>query len=439
MKEQKLTRRGFLSLGGGIAAMAVGAALLPRQLKALLQPVAVVKADDQVTGLAAAADLPANRYLLGTDGWAYMSPGTLIPPYHPDPWAPPPFTTYVFGLRDVTGLTPMQVEAQKGHVQISMPIIGINQETEYRIKLGNVGLLMRPDLVDSHSVHFHGFRNQTAYFDGEPMGSVSVPIGSSMMYYYKPHDPGTYMYHCHFEDTEHVHMGMTGVMYVRPIQNQSPLNPGERYAYNDGNGLTAYEREFAILLTDSWAKGHWDDTHIQVSDWSDFRADFWLMNGRVWPDTLAANGLGTDPVTGDLIAPPGHPELQYQPISSLIQVNAGDRVLLRLVNLGFDLPAMTLTGIKMRVVGKDATLLRGRDGTDLSYMSNTVFLGSGESVDAIFVAPPYQGPGAYDTYLLYNRSYGHLHNGGYSGYGGQMTEVRVFSAGTLPPQTEPNT
>lgn len=439
MKEQKLTRRGFLRLGGGIAAMAVGPALLPRQLKALLQPVAVVKVDDQVTGLAAAADLPPNRYLVGTDGWAYMSPGTLIPPYHPDAWAPPPFTTYVFGLRDLTGLTPMQVEAQKGHVQISMPIVGIDQETEYRIKLGNVGLLMRPDLVDSHSFHFHGFRNQTAYFDGEPMGSVSVPIGASMMYYYKPHDPGTYMYHCHFEDTEHVHMGMTGVMYVRPIQNQSPLNPGERYAYNDGNGLTAYEREFAILLTDSWAKGHWDDAHIQVSDWSDFRADFWLMNGRAWPDTLAANGLGTDPVTGDLIAPPGHPELQYQPISSLIQVNAGDRVLLRLVNLGFDLPAMTLTGIKMRVVGKDATLLRGRDGSDLSYMSNTVFLGSGASVDAIFVAPPYQGPSAYDTYLLYNRSYGHLHNGGYSGYGGQMTEVRVFSAGTLPPQTEPNT
>jgi len=26
-----------------------------------------------------------------------------------------------------------------------------------------------------------------------------------------------------------------------------------------------------------------------------------------------------------------------------------------------------------------------------------------------------------------------------SGYGGQMTEVRVFPAGTLPEQTEPNT
>ncbi len=37
----------------------------------------------------------------------------------------------------------------------------------------------------------------------------------------------------------------------------------------------------------------------------------------------------------------------------------------------------------MRVVGKDATYLNGRDGTDLSYLTNTVYIGPGESVDAI--------------------------------------------------------
>ncbi|TKJ30225.1 MAG: copper oxidase [Chloroflexi bacterium B3_Chlor] len=439
-RSRTLSRRDFLKLGGGAMAATIGAGLLPRGLKALLRPTSVATAAANAATLSVpAADVPPNLHLIGTDGWAYM-PGPAIPPYHPDAWAPSPFTTYIFGLRDVTALTPQQVQAQKGKVQISAPIIGVDQEAEFRMQLSNPGFIMRPDLVDSHTIHWHGFRNQTAYFDGEPMGSVSVPPGRTMMYFYKPHDPGTYMYHCHFEDTEHIHMGMTGVLYVRPIQNQGvgDIPPG-KYAYNDGDGSTAYDREFAIFLADSWAKGHWDDVHIQVSDWSDYRPDFWLMNGRVYPDTLAPNGSGADPVTGDLIAPTGRPDLQYQPISSLIQANEGERVLLRLVNLGFQLPAMTLTGLRMRVVGKDATLLRGRDATDLSYLTNTVFIGSGESVDAIFTAPPYQGPDPYNTYLLYNRSYAHLHNAGGPGYGGQMTEVRIFPEGTLPAQTGPNT
>jgi hypothetical protein len=41
--------------------------------------------------------------------------------------------------------------------------------------------------------------------------------------------------------------------------------------------------------------------------------------------------------------------------------------------------------------------------------------------------------------LLYNRQYAHLNNAGESGTGGQMTELRVYAAGTLGAQTVPNT
>jgi len=239
-------------------------------------------------------------------------------------------------------------------------------------------------------------------------------------------------------------MGMTGALFVRPAQNAG--NPGlgipaGTYAYNDGvlpgdPRSTAYDREFVLILTEIWAHMHWNGAHIQETDWSDYEPDFFLLNGRTYPSTLAPNGGETDPVTGDLIAPPGHPELQYQPISSLIQANAGDRVLLRIINLGFLLQSMTLPGLDLHVVGKDATLLRGRDGTDLGYRTNTISLGPGESVDAIFVAP---NVGAQTDYLFYNRNYNHLSNAGGAGYGGQMTEARIFPAGTLPPQTRPNT
>ena len=48
-------------------------------------------------------------------------------------------------------------------------------------------------------------------------------MGSSLTYYYLNNDPGTYMYHCHVEATEHMQMGMLGSLYVDPIQNQTGL------------------------------------------------------------------------------------------------------------------------------------------------------------------------------------------------------------------------
>jgi hypothetical protein len=98
------------------------------------------------------------------------------------------------------------------------------------------------------------------------------------------------------------------------------------YVFNDGDGSTAYDREFVMVLNEVWTEAHWCDSHVQLPDWSDYAPEFYLINGRVYPDTLAPNGLGTDPVTGDLIAPPGRAELQYQPISSLVKANAGERV-----------------------------------------------------------------------------------------------------------------
>ncbi len=101
---------------------------------------------------------------------------------------------------------------------------------------------------------------------------------------------------------------------------------------------------------------------------------------------------------------------------------------------------MRLQGITMHVVGHDATLLRGRNGTDISYYTSTLVVGPGESVDAIFVAPPHSGGPSYDTYLLHNRNYMRLNNGGHPGYGGQLTEVRIVPPGMmLPPQQAPNT
>jgi FtsP/CotA-like multicopper oxidase with cupredoxin domain len=444
-----VSRRNFLKLAGGVAVAAAGASLAPQGLRKVLRPEGFAEAQSYP---------PPDLFYAGTDGWISLpaSPEIIsaaLGKVHPDNLAPAPFSTYIFGFRNVTGLTDTQRANQKNKAQHTAPMFWVDQfnpaaPRDFRMQLTNLGLALRPDLFDAHTIHWHGFRNVIPFFDGEPTGSVAVTTGRIFQYIYRPRDPGTYMFHCHVEDVEHVHMGMTGPVFVRPLQNGTPKTYNgktyTKFAYNCGDGSTGYDREFAMMLSEVWCDSHWADAHIQLPEWSDYRADFALLNGRVYPDTLAPNG-SIDPFNpvrdagGDLIPPPGRPDLQYQPLSALVTCNAGERVLLRFANLGFRESAMTLAGIKMRVVGKDATLMKGRDGTDTSYEASTVSFGAGESIDAIFTAPPKTGAG-YDTYVLYNREYARSNNlapGG--GFGGQRTEVRVYAAGTLPPQSVPNT
>ncbi|MBI5069293.1 MAG: multicopper oxidase domain-containing protein [Deltaproteobacteria bacterium] len=463
-----LARRSFLKGLGGTLALAAGTGLVPDFARRLL-PSGVA--------LAAPGD-PPDLFFAGTDGWMSLPPGPPISYFHPDSYAPAPYTTYIFGFRNVTLLGDAQRADQKLKAQHTAPLFYLDEFdpstpatdplTRRRITDGfwldltNLGLGMRPDLTDAHTVHWHGFRNVITFFDGEPTGSVAVPVGRRFRYVYRPRDPGTYMFHCHVEDVEHVHMGMTGPVFVRAKQNftgNGPSVPVARlggnaapgapmgYAYNDLDGSTAYDREFAMMLTEVWAEAHWCDAHIQLPEWSDYRPDFALLNGRVHPDTLAPNGSidPFHPVTdpgGDLLPPQpraGEPagawdHLRYQPLSALVQCNAGERVLLRFANLGFREASMTLAGLRMRVVGKDATPMKGRDGTPTGYEAQTVNFGAGESIDAIFTAPPVTAP---TTYLLFNRSLKRSANLA-GGFGGQMTEVRVYPAGTVPPQTIPN-
>ncbi len=438
---KSLSRRDFLRLAGGALTTAAGAYWLPRAGRNVLQPIDVVRA----------ANGDPDLYFAGTDTWISLPATPAIAPFHPDSLAPGPFSTYMFGFRNVLTMNKRQRENQKGKAVHPSPLFWIDQydETgnpnEFRLQITNLGLSMRPDLIDEHTVHFHGLRNIIPFYDGEPNTSLAVPIAGEFTYAYRVREPGTYMYHCHVEDVEHVHLGMTGLVFVRPLQDgDTALYPSGKYAYNDGDGSTGYDREFAMLLTEVWAEAHWAFSHVQLPEWSDYRADFHMLNGRVYPDTVAPSGSVDfrNPdfdSRGDLIPTVGYEHLVHQPLSSLVQCNAGERVLLRFANLGFTKQNMALSGIRMRVVGKDATLLRGRDDTDLTYEASSIFIGVGESYDVIFTAPAYQAdPKGYNTYLLYNRNYRHQNNLDPSGYGGQMTEVRVYP-GTLDPQTLPNT
>ena len=124
----------------------------------------------------------------------------------------------------------MDVGVMNGN--IPAPLMAIDEDDEFFLTLSNVGMIMRPDLFEQHTVHFHGYPNASAFYDGVPDASVAINIGGSFTYYYLAPDAGTYFWHCHITPPEHLQMGMVGQIYVRPRQNRVPA------------GNTLYSRRF---------------------------------------------------------------------------------------------------------------------------------------------------------------------------------------------------
>jgi FtsP/CotA-like multicopper oxidase with cupredoxin domain len=419
------TRREFLrAVGWGAAGTVAAGGLL--------------SGDGLLGNRRAAAASPPTLSLIATDGYITM-PNRDTP-------------VYIFGFVQVDPSKTISELATlyKGHAQHTAPILDFQQETDIRITLTNLGLVQRPDLTDSHTIHWHGFDLPSPLNDGVPEVSVAVPIGKQFTYFYRPHREGTYMYHCHFEDVEHVQMGMTSIVFVRPTQDGTPKTFGGKtfttFAYNDGDGSTGYDRHFAILLNEIEERQHDADRDIQEFIMTDYNPQFFTLNGRCYPQTILPNdGNGT--VSGISTPNPNYddqPDVS-QPNSALIQVNPGDRVLLRLANLGYLQHAMQLPGIPMHVVGQDASLLRAGSGAgtvDTSYWTNTLYFGPGEARDVLFDAPAYDpaqpsgsdSRGAYNVYYFKNGDYRKLSNHGAPGPGGMMTEVRVYE-NALPAQT----
>ncbi len=484
-------RRSFLR-NGAIASLAAGSGVAAG--RGLISSAAAAGGPGflgQATPLVDVVDplvIPSIR-LMTTDGHI-SAPGRRFS-------GPQPHPIYSFGFRDVDdqrlhaaggelNKNPGDlVTKYRGKVIATSPTIVVLEGEEMAIVLTNLGFEGRPDLDDGHSLHWHGFRNATAVFDGVPETSVAVPPGRDLPYFYdlKTADEpgqtvgsaGTYMYHCHFEDVEHVQMGMTGVIFVEPrdmyfLPDGITPKPRVKIAYNDNSaGVdSSFAREFAILTNEIDPAPHDNLEALQEFVWSDYNPKYWTLNGRCYPDTVipqitpieqkAPVGEFLDmplvPVTDDEKA---EAEMYYQRNSSLIQVREGERVLLRLANLGYEIHSLDLVGVgEMRVIAHDASLLIGKAGdNDLTYTSRRIELGPGEARDAIFTVPAYDDLNAevdtlaarmspakarkFNRYLLKSRAGDRLHNNGEvdpddgpsyakvsDTHGGMVTEIWVY-------------
>jgi FtsP/CotA-like multicopper oxidase with cupredoxin domain len=335
---------------------------------------------------------------------------------------------YIFGFSDQTGKYASEImDVGTLAANFPAPTIRLKEGQEFFLNLTNVGMALRPDLFDPHSVHFHGFPQAAPVFDGVPESSTVVNMGASFAYYYKLIEPGTYMYHCHVEATEHMQMGMLGNLYVEPRQNRTGCPGGAcpiarlegntnaaaplGYAYNDNDGSTRYDVEYPIQIGSMDSNFHTQSETVQPLPFAAMNDNYAMLNGRGYPDTVNPAVLSTDTDRGPKAS---------QPVNTLITAARGDRVLLRISSLSvtrfFTLQSM----IPMEVVGHSARLHRGPDGKNLYFKTNSVTLGGGESVDVILDTSSI-APGRY---LLYTTNLNYLSNDG-EDLGGMMTEIIV--------------
>ncbi len=320
--------------------------------------------------------------------------------------------------------------------------------------------MQRPDLPDSHTIHWHGFDVPTPLNDGVPEVSVAVPIGKQLTYFYRPHRAGTYMYHCHWEDVEHVQMGMTGIVFVRRVQDGTPKVFGgktyTKFAYNDGDGSTGYDRHFAILLNEVDERQHDDDRDIQVFIPTDYDPQCFTLNGRCYPQTVLPNDVdavaagrrgspdlhrqpddGYERLLASPIrrssrstrrtgaAPPGQPRLHHRCHGTAGHPDARHR------------PGCVVAARRQRSVGDRHLVLGPTPST--SAPARLATCSSMPPPTSASAPGGSDSRGNYNVYYFKNRDWRKLSNNGLPGPGGMMTEVRVYqSALPSPDRREPD-
>lgn len=360
-------------------------------------------------------------HLSGGDGFTVMADGKQL---------------YTFGFSNLTG-TPrgtgtVDARLDKGILaaQQPAPTIDLKQGQKVYLTLTNVGMVMRPDLFDPHSVHFHGFPNAAAIFDGLPEASITVNMGASLTYFYNIQEPGTYIYHCHVEATEHMEMGMLGQLFVRPAQDgQSKTFNGRTYTqfvYNDVDGGTGYHKGVALQLGSFDHVFHELHLGVQPLPFAKISTTYALLNGRGYPDTVNPADIPAGSDNPRAVANGGSVATN-QPVTSLVTLDRtteGTTLLLRLSNLSVDnLFSVTALGLPMRVVGQGARILRTAGeatGKDLSYNTSSVTLGGGETNDVLIDTAGVPA----GTYFLYTTNLNYLSNGA-EDFGGMMTEIVI--------------
>src|SRR6266403_5355192 len=202
------------------------------------------------------------------------------------------------------------------------PTIQVNQGDRVRIIVDN-------HLPEATSMHWHGFEIPND-MDGAP-GSSQAPIapGGRFVYEFTLNQEGTYFYHSHMAMQEM--MGMIGAFVMHPKETYKPR----------------VDRDFVIIMQEYAIL-----PNIKVPNSMNMEFNWLTFNGK------------SGPATTPLI------------------IRQGERVRIRLINLGMDHHPIHLHGHQFVVTGTEG----GRQPESTWGPGNTVLVGVAQSRDVEFVA-----------------------------------------------------
>jgi len=202
------------------------------------------------------------------------------------------------------------------------PTIQVNQGDRVRIIVDN-------HLPEATSMHWHGFEVPVE-MDGSPGSSQDpIPPGGRFVYEFTLHQEGTYFYHSHMAMQEM--MGMIGAFIMHP---KEPYRP-------------RVDRDFAMILQEYAFL-----PNISVPNSMNMEFNWLTLNGKAAPATTP------------------------------LIVRHGERVRIRLINLGMDHHPIHLHGHQFVVTGTEG----GRQPETTWGPGNTVLVGVAQSRDIEFVA-----------------------------------------------------
>jgi len=290
-------------LGAGIAR------LFPAALLAMLL----------LPGMAAAAieGIPGTNFVLtAREGTIASAPGESV---------------YMWGYANGTGT-----------MQLPGPTLIVNEGDDISVTLHN----SLPVAAGNVSIVFPG---QVVSTSGGVPGALTreAPNGGSVTYTFTATRPGTFQYHSGSQPDLQVEMGLYGALIVRP----SMVSPAGCTAVAYDHAETCYDREYLFLLSEIDLDIH-QAAQLQAGGAGPIElpvgayfSEFWLMNGRTGPDTMASSSM------------PGSGILPTQPYGSLVHMHPGEKVLIRLVGAGRESHPFHHHGNHARVLANDAHLL----------------------------------------------------------------------------------
>ena len=178
--------------------------------------------------------------------------------------------------------------AGAGSFQYPGPVLCVDEGDDVTVTLKN-------KLPVATSIMFQGVEGVQA--DDEPASAEvdgsgrltsliqSVAPNGSITYTFPAPPPGTYLYQSGTDHLLQREMGLHGALVVRP----AGFTPGNLTVYGDSDSSYDVAQEYMHLLSQVDPSLHITVEQGGVPDFSQYRARYFFVNGRSFPDTIAPN------------------------------------------------------------------------------------------------------------------------------------------------------